>query len=36
MSVNESESWFDRWWLVGLILFGLGLIALFALFHPHY
>jgi hypothetical protein len=36
MSLSYKDSWLDRWWPLLLIGFGVGLVSLFALFHPHY
>jgi hypothetical protein len=33
-SSSESKTWLDRWWLLLLILFGVGFILILALFSP--
>jgi hypothetical protein len=33
---HGSSSWIERWWWVFLVLLGVLVILLFALFHPHY
>jgi hypothetical protein len=36
MSSHSKGWWLDRWWPLLVIAFGVGLVLLFALFHPHY
>jgi hypothetical protein len=36
MSAHNKDSFVDRWWPAGLILFGLTFIGILARFHPHF
>jgi hypothetical protein len=36
MSSPSKGWWLDQWWPLFVIAFGVGLVLLFALFHPHY
>lgn len=33
-SSHEQESWFDRWWILLVILFGVLFVAFLDSFHP--
>ncbi len=33
-SSSGKQWWLDTWWPLLVILFGVGLVLLFALFHP--
>lgn len=33
-SSHEKESWFDRWWILLVILFGVLFVTLLVSFHP--
>jgi len=34
MSSHESQSWFERWWPLFLVLFGVSFVLLLACFKP--
>jgi hypothetical protein len=33
-SAHEPESWFDRWWILLVIIFGLLFLTMLVSFHP--
>jgi len=33
-SLHESQSWFDRWWPLLVILYGVLFVSLITMFHP--